>query len=648
MVMRNFAAAILAVLFVACSGDGGGSDSGGAATYAVGGTVNNLPAGATLTLQDNGADDLAITVNGAFKFPTRLASGAAYKATIKAQPANANCSFGLGTDAGTVGNADVTGIVVNCQANVGPPTFAVGGTVNNLPAGASLTLQDNNADDLTLNQNGAFKFSTKLLSGDAYKATIKTQPSTANCSFGAGTDSGIVANADVASIVVNCVAVAVSSATTGTTALAVLATANARVAIVPSGGNLIPVVLEETGFAPAAWSAGAGRPVAAAARAAAVGTGALTPLALPIAVDACGVDSANLITLCVAYQSTQVVLVDLSKFAVTLNPADMVATAYETGAPNTSTGFSGTNCIICGGVTVPNRNGFVVTAHDGYRFYAYPAAGGPTTLAPAHIYAVPISENFAVDPQGSRIISPSYAASTAVNGTQVTLSHTLTLIDLVKQAVYSMPVITGTCVPTDPTCLVTAGAAIDSAAYAVTSQMVTLMTEQGNAMYQVDLSQAVYDSPQAGSFTAPVREVALASAPSVEMSGVLASPTTDFVFNVAEFATWVGVFMAPYAGSGGQVPPVPPYPLYVDLSTLDWQATCTGLSPGADPHAQGYLLSMNGSAKGVFLSAGRECMALVDLGYMFNFSTRDPANLSRLAAGYNPLADGAIHFVKIQ
>jgi hypothetical protein len=235
-----------------------------------------------------------------------------------------------------------------------------------------------------------------------------------------------------------------------------------------------------------------------------------------------------------------------------------------------------------------------------------------------------------------------------VTQTQVTYSHTLTLIDFAKQAIYSMPVITGTCAPTDQNCIVTAAGVIDSAAYAVTSQMVTLMTEQGNVMYQVDLSQAVFDSPPVGSFTAPVRAVALASAPSVEMSGVLASPTTDFVFNVAEFATWIGVFQAPYAGSGGQVPAVSPNPLYVDLSTLAWQATCTGLSPGADPHAQGYLLSMNGSAKGVFLSAGRECMALVDLGYLYNFSTRDPANLSRLAAGYNPLADGTIHFVKIQ
>jgi hypothetical protein len=116
----------------------------------------------------------------------------------------------------------------------------------------------------------------------------------------------------------------------------------------------------------------------------------------------------NLIALCVAYQSTQVVLVDLSKFAVTLNPADMVATAYETGAPNTTTGFSGTNCIICGGVTVPNLKGFALAAHDGYRFYAYPTAGGAMTLTAAYILGVPISENFAIDPQGSRIISPSY------------------------------------------------------------------------------------------------------------------------------------------------------------------------------------------------------------------------------------------------
>src|SRR5688572_30249031 len=53
--------------------------------YSVGGTVTGLTASG-LVLQNNGANDLAISANGNFTFQTTVASGAPYAITIKTQP----------------------------------------------------------------------------------------------------------------------------------------------------------------------------------------------------------------------------------------------------------------------------------------------------------------------------------------------------------------------------------------------------------------------------------------------------------------------------------------------------------------------------------------------------------------------------------
>ncbi|MDE2136221.1 MAG: beta-propeller fold lactonase family protein [Gammaproteobacteria bacterium] len=89
------------------------------ATYAIGGTVSGL-SGGQLTLDDNGADALPVTANGAFTFSTKLASGASYAVTVAGQPAGQLCTVSNGT--GTVAGADVTSVAVACA--VSPPQFA--------------------------------------------------------------------------------------------------------------------------------------------------------------------------------------------------------------------------------------------------------------------------------------------------------------------------------------------------------------------------------------------------------------------------------------------------------------------------------------------------------------------------------------------
>ena len=124
-------------------------------TYSVGGTVSGLTG--TLVLQDNGGDNLTVTANGSFAFPTQLASGAAYAVTVKTQPSGQTCTVSSGT--GTVGSANITNVAVTCTTNP-PVTYSVGGTVSGLTG--TLVLQDNGGDNLTVTASGSFAFPTKL------------------------------------------------------------------------------------------------------------------------------------------------------------------------------------------------------------------------------------------------------------------------------------------------------------------------------------------------------------------------------------------------------------------------------------------------------------------------------------------------------
>jgi hypothetical protein len=174
-----------------------GGDVATTPTYSVGGTVSGLSG--TVVLQDNGGDNLSVTANGSFTFPTQLASGAAYAVTVKTQPSGQTCAVSGGT--GTVAAANVTNVAVSCTTTP-PVTYSVGGSVSGLSG--TLVLQNNGGDNLSVTANGSFAFATKLTGGSAYSVTALTQPSGQTCTVSGGT--GTVAAANVTSVVVTCAA----------------------------------------------------------------------------------------------------------------------------------------------------------------------------------------------------------------------------------------------------------------------------------------------------------------------------------------------------------------------------------------------------------------------------------------------------------
>lgn len=84
-----------------------------ASNVTIGGSVTGLT-GTGLVLQDNGADSLPISQNGAFTFVTSLATGTNYTVTVSTQPSGQTCTVTNGT--GTTASANVTNVGVGCSA----------------------------------------------------------------------------------------------------------------------------------------------------------------------------------------------------------------------------------------------------------------------------------------------------------------------------------------------------------------------------------------------------------------------------------------------------------------------------------------------------------------------------------------------------
>ncbi len=167
-------------------------------TFSIGGTVSGL-AGTGLVLRNNGGNNLAINANGAFTFTTPVASGAAYAVTVFTQPSNPTQTCVVSNGAGTVGAANVTNVAVNCTTN----TFTIGGTVSGL-AGAGLVLSNNGGNNLTINGNGAFSFTTPIASGATYAVTVLTQPTALSQTCVVTNGAGTVTDANVTNVAVAC------------------------------------------------------------------------------------------------------------------------------------------------------------------------------------------------------------------------------------------------------------------------------------------------------------------------------------------------------------------------------------------------------------------------------------------------------------
>lgn len=169
--------------------------------YTVGGTVSGLAAGNDVVLQNNGGDDLTVSSNGGFLFPTAIDDGSNYGVTVLSQPTTPSQTCVVTNGAGTVNGGNVTNVSVACATD----TFSVGGTVTGLAAGNSVVLQNNGGDDLTVSSDGSFTFSAELPDESGYAVTVLTQPTDPNQVCDVVNATGTLNGSDVTDVQVTCV-----------------------------------------------------------------------------------------------------------------------------------------------------------------------------------------------------------------------------------------------------------------------------------------------------------------------------------------------------------------------------------------------------------------------------------------------------------
>jgi hypothetical protein len=149
-----------------------------------GDTLSGLNTGASVVLQNNSADNLALTTNGSFHFADFLIGAGTYNVTILTQPAGRVCTVtnGSGTSNASAGEVDI--VAVTCVT-----TSSVAGTVSGLAAGTNITLSSG-SELLPIAANGTFAFPGTLATGTGYVVTVATQPEGETCTVSNGT--GIV------------------------------------------------------------------------------------------------------------------------------------------------------------------------------------------------------------------------------------------------------------------------------------------------------------------------------------------------------------------------------------------------------------------------------------------------------------------------
>ena len=166
--------------------------------FTIGGTVSDLE-GSGLVLQNNNGDDLAISANGTFTFPTALNDLSAYSVSVLTQPSDPSQTCTVANGSGNLAGTDVTNVDVTCVTD----QFTIGGTVSDLE-GSGLVLQNNNDGDLSISADGPFTFPTALDDLSAYSVTVLSQPSNPSQSCSISNDSGNLAGADVTNVDITC------------------------------------------------------------------------------------------------------------------------------------------------------------------------------------------------------------------------------------------------------------------------------------------------------------------------------------------------------------------------------------------------------------------------------------------------------------
>jgi len=168
-VVTLFYACVTALLF-AC----GPTEEAPTSSFTIGGTVSGLSDSGRIVVQNNEGDALAIDANGPFSFAISSENLTSYSVTTVTQPTNPNQICTIQNGSGNFTNENITNIEIVCITT----QYSVNGTVSGLADADSLTLQNNEGDDITITENGEFTFATAHDHLTAFDITVLSQPTT--------------------------------------------------------------------------------------------------------------------------------------------------------------------------------------------------------------------------------------------------------------------------------------------------------------------------------------------------------------------------------------------------------------------------------------------------------------------------------------
>ena len=162
--------------------------------------------GSGLVLQNNGGDNLPISFNGAFTFPTPVVNLAPYNVTVLTQPTGQTCTVTNG--AGTINGASVNNVAVNC---VTASLYTISGNITDpngcAPFSYDVSMFINSilvAGPVNFTSPGPFTFPSSYPNGTSYAVTATKTLGCASIEVIGGDfgGSGTIAGANVTNIVV--------------------------------------------------------------------------------------------------------------------------------------------------------------------------------------------------------------------------------------------------------------------------------------------------------------------------------------------------------------------------------------------------------------------------------------------------------------
>jgi 6-phosphogluconolactonase (cycloisomerase 2 family) len=152
-------------------------------------------------LQNNSGNNLTVSAGAtSFAFTTAIVSGGTYNVTVLSQPSNPSQTCVVTNATGSVTTGNISSVQVACTTN----SYTIGGTISGL-TGTGLVLQNNGGNNLTVSAGAtSFAFTTAIVSGGTYNATVFAQPSNPSQTCVLTNAAGPVTSGNISNIQVTC------------------------------------------------------------------------------------------------------------------------------------------------------------------------------------------------------------------------------------------------------------------------------------------------------------------------------------------------------------------------------------------------------------------------------------------------------------